>query len=245
MKNSYKRMEEIKYWLVKKEDLREIYNFIKARMEIIKGEEVDIEIDIILEFESGDSVKYNSFDEFEVNIEKLENLLQKGEITKTLTISSSTDINIHKSIHIWLSLEFGKFGFGRFNIIGKDSDGSLRDFVLGCMDGVKKIFFSFGIDDKIIQLLAGRFPRVKEMFVEFDIFSKLSNSLTEELNSLEKNKPDHIMSVKIVSDQNILSKGQKFSRFIREHWSVMLILLIATLITTVIAVLEYFGKPSP
>lgn len=234
MQKKYDRKVPIDYWLIQLEDINRVYNFISSRIKLSNieaGKEPSVTIN--LELQSGDTYTYESFEELKEDAGGLKDLLHQGEIIESLRVASSVNDSVqHRSMHIWLEVKFNShFASSYIYINAKDNDGGLMDSVLGCVNGAQKTLALFTVEDKILKVLKARFPKSQEQIIVFDIFGEIRKSILEELDAAER----------IVADQKItterLTKGEKFSKFLREHWIASLI-TIAGGVATIISLLK-------
>ncbi len=180
MKHTYNRpVIRVKNWLVTKDDLKKIYDFIIQRYKVPS-------INISLETISGNNKIYESFKEFEDDIDNLRTLKENVEviyISHTLHDYSSDKSN---STHMWASIRFSDKG-AYFYIEGA-GDSEIKNWIDGSFEEMKRIAESLELEDKrMIKLLKSEFGEnwAKATVVEDfggEIKNKLESKLKEEVS---------------------------------------------------------------
>lgn len=102
------------------------------------SEAVPGRIEMILETKAGNNKLYQTFEEFEEDIDVVLSL--KDQVQKILMIAS--EVGPEKSRLIWISIEF-IFNMARFNIFASDDDGSLREWTDSSYQEMQRLFELF------------------------------------------------------------------------------------------------------
>lgn len=188
MKHTYNRPRiSVKNWLVTKDDLKKIYDFIILRYNVPS-------IKFSLETTSGNNKIYESFKEFEDDIDNLRTLKENVEkiyIGHSLHDDYSSDKS--NSTHMWASIEFSdKITYtdtgASFHITG-EGDSEIKDWIDGSFEEMKRIAQSLELEDKrMIKLLKSEFGEnwEKATVVE-DFGGEIKNKL-----KLKEEKPVRI-----------------------------------------------------
>ncbi|MDB5238294.1 MAG: hypothetical protein JWM46_564 [Candidatus Kaiserbacteria bacterium] len=134
MQYSYdKASVQIEFWLVTKSDLKRLYEFFQGR-----GSPT-----FSLETLSGDNREYDSFAEFESDLEVL--LADRETVTLIHVGCSETTANWRK--HAWISIGF-ESNMAHFHVTGNDKKRELKDWVEATYSGIQKLAGLFEIEDE-------------------------------------------------------------------------------------------------
>ncbi len=180
MKHTYERPTiSVKNWLVTKDDLKKIYDFIIRRYKVPS-------INFSLENTSGNNKIYESFKEFEDDIDNLRKLKENVESIRISHNFHDYSSDKSNSTHMSASIDFSdKQAY--FYIRG-EGDSEIKDWIDGSFEEMKRIAQSLELEDKrMIKLLKSEFGENwgKATVVEDfggEIKNKLESKLKEELS---------------------------------------------------------------
>lgn len=186
MKHTYNRPTiSVKNWLVTKDDLKKIYDFLIRRYKVPS-------IEFSLETISGNNKIYESFKEFEDDIDNLRAL--KENVENIHIGHSFSDKSNHT--HIWAEIDFSYKGLS-FHIVG-NGNPEIKDWIDGSFEEMKRIAQSFELEDKrMIKLFKSEFgEKWKETTVVEDFGGEIKNKLESKL------KEEKHLLIKDVSKKN-------------------------------------------
>lgn len=152
MKHTYNRPRiSVKNWLVTKDDLKKIYDFLIRRYKVPS-------IEFSLKTTSGNNKIYESFKEFEDDIDNLRTLKENVEnidIGHVFMDLSSDNLN---RTHIWMAIDFSHKE-ADFHITG-EGNPEIKDWIDGSFEEMKRIAQSFELEDeRMIKLLKSGFGK--------------------------------------------------------------------------------------
>lgn len=175
MKHSYNRPTvEINNWLVSKEDIKRIYDFICERLGLKN-------IEIELETEPGNNRTYQDYPELEKDLPSLE--VNKEIVSKIMLLERVVDKNDNLNFkQIWLEATFQPYAGARFYVLAGDRDGKYKDWVAGTYEQMGKLGESFEVRDKeVIAILKKQYKSVV-----FDPNKKITDAIKEQVKNKDK-----------------------------------------------------------
>jgi hypothetical protein len=179
MKPTYKRPTIIvKNWLVTKDDLKKINDFLIRRYKVSS-------IEFSLTTTSGNNKIYESFKEFEDDIDNLRTLKENVESIDMGHNFSDYSSDKSNSTNMSASINFSGIGGASFYIRG-EGDSEIKDWIDGSFEEMKRIAQSFELEDKrMIKLLKSEFGEnwLKGTVVE-DFGGEIKNKLKLKLKKV-------------------------------------------------------------
>lgn len=174
MKYEYNRPSvKINNWLVSKEDIKRVYDFICERLYLKKME-------INLETESGNNRTYEDYSELEKDLPRLE--VNKETVSKIMMVERITNKNNYLEFkQLWMDLGFGAYPEATFHVIAGDRNGKYKDWIAGTYEQMEKLKELFEVhDEKIISMLKKEYKPII-----FDPDKKIASVIKEKINSKE------------------------------------------------------------
>lgn len=183
MRYQYKKPRiNLNYWIVKSEDIKELYNFFSNRFP-------NSNIEINLETASGHNRTYENFEEYLKDIPKI---LADSEKITSISISERNTTKIHIYKQIWIQINFGEYCDASFHVISGDTDGSYKDWVEGSYAELNKLKRKFEITNKeTIQILNKKYNKIifdpnNEIYTQIKESIKANQRTTDKITPHKK-----------------------------------------------------------
>ncbi len=180
MRNIYnKDILQISYWCVSLDDMRDIFNFFTQRIPEQKRN-----VCLKAKFSLGDSIETYNINEFLEQFDsKDKNLLDKLELQISLSKSTSDSFYFKD---LFLRADFVD-NWVEFEVRASDSDGSLKDWVAGTYDEMKRIKARLEMDQKYRSVFLKK-VRNKDSLLKYYLIFDPIHKIKEEIIEEEKNQ---------------------------------------------------------
>jgi hypothetical protein len=200
MKFKYSRPSvNIRAWLVSKEQLKKVYDFFSRKYNS-EG------IDFTLETKSGNNRVYDSFAEFENDLDEIKSL--KEEV-RNISIGGGDSDNTGRT-HSWLAINFNDSS-AIFFILGEDNkSGKRKNWIDGTYEEIKRIAHSFEIESDIKDLFIKEYGKPESYRI-------MGSNIIEDFWGEKKERLKEIINNKIKESQRVELENSKL-RWWEKSW---------------------------